>query len=398
MLTRDARVNALIGTGHFLSHFYQLCLPPIFLVWQREFGVSFADLGLAPVVMSIMAAALQTPYGFLIDRYGARTFLIVNTVVMSLAIALMGFATAYWQIVVLATISGAANAVYHPADYAILTGSIAKERLGRAFAIHTFTGNAGMALAPPLVAVLLILVGWRGALMIVGLLGLPVAAAILWQSRILHDHVGGAKKTSGGLTVRGLLTDRTLVLFFLFYLLGSMASGGIQAWLITVLNQVKGIELALASTALTAYMVGASSGVLIGGWTVDHFRTHVGVVVAGLTAFSAALILLIALMPVVGAVAVALMFVSGTAMGASRTPRDIMLSEAAPPADIAKVFGFVSAGLPLGAALTPVPFGYLMDHGGGNWVLVAIAAILAASILCVGSARASAKAAAAQTT
>src|SRR6266545_3044633 len=122
MLSRDARVNVLIGTGHFLSHFYQICLPPLFLVWQREFGVSFADLGLAPVVMSTMAAVLQTPYGFLIDRFGARRFLIVNTVVMSLAVALMGLATAYWQILLLATISGAANAVYHPADYAILTG------------------------------------------------------------------------------------------------------------------------------------------------------------------------------------------------------------------------------------------------------------------------------------
>ena len=29
---KDARIIALIGTGHFLSHFYMLCLPPLFLV------------------------------------------------------------------------------------------------------------------------------------------------------------------------------------------------------------------------------------------------------------------------------------------------------------------------------------------------------------------------------
>ncbi len=394
MLSRDARANLLIGTGHFLSHFYQLCLPPLFLVWQRQFDVSFADLGLAPVVMSTMAALLQTPYGFVIDRFGARRFLIANTVAMSLAVALMACATAYWQIVLLATISGTANAVYHPADYSILTGSISKERLGRSFAIHTFAGNAGMALAPPVVAVLMLIVGWRGTLLIVGLLGLPVAAAILWQSNILHDQSRGAEK-GGALSVRGLLLDRTLVLFFLFYLLGSMAGGGVQAWLITILHQVKGIDLALASTALTAHMVGASGGVLLGGWTVDRFRSHVGIAVAALTAFSAALIVLLGLMPVTGMVAAVLMFLSGAALGLSRTPRDIMLTEAAPPGDIGKVFGFVSAGLPLGAALTPVPFGYLMDHGGGDWVLIAIALILTASILCIGSARASAKAAAA---
>ena len=35
-LSRTTRVNLLIGNGHFLSHFYSLCLPPMFLVWQRH--------------------------------------------------------------------------------------------------------------------------------------------------------------------------------------------------------------------------------------------------------------------------------------------------------------------------------------------------------------------------
>ena len=47
---RDTRVNALLGTGHFLSHYYQLCLPPVFIAWQKTFDVSFAELGLAMAV------------------------------------------------------------------------------------------------------------------------------------------------------------------------------------------------------------------------------------------------------------------------------------------------------------------------------------------------------------
>jgi len=76
MIGRDARINLLITTGHFLSHFYQLCLPPLFLVWQRQFDISFAELGLSVVLMTGTAAVLQTPVGFLVDRYGARPFLI----------------------------------------------------------------------------------------------------------------------------------------------------------------------------------------------------------------------------------------------------------------------------------------------------------------------------------
>jgi FSR family fosmidomycin resistance protein-like MFS transporter len=95
--------------------------------------------------------------------------------------------------------------------------------------------------------------------------------------------------------------------------------------------------------------------------------------------------------PASGLTVIALMFASGLALGASRTPRDVMLKDAAPPGQIGKVFGFVSAGLPLGSALTPVPFGFLIDRGHPELILVFVAVLLLASLLCVGSARSAAR-------
>ena len=45
-------------------------------------------------------------------------------------------------------LAGIGDAVFHPADYAILNGSISEPRMGRAFSIHTFFGHLGSALAP----------------------------------------------------------------------------------------------------------------------------------------------------------------------------------------------------------------------------------------------------------
>src|SRR5204863_9808657 len=191
---RDARVNALLGAGHFLSHFYQLCLPPLFIAWQQAFDVSFAELGLAMAVMAGAAAVMQTPMGFLVDRYGARPFLVGGTLLMTLAMAGMGLATAYWQVVGLALLSGVGNSVIHPADYAILSGSVDRAKLGRSFAFHTFVGHVGFAAAPPATAALMLLLGWRGALVLVGSLGLPVVLAIIWQSRILTDQARRPQK------------------------------------------------------------------------------------------------------------------------------------------------------------------------------------------------------------
>ncbi|HYZ22614.1 MAG TPA: MFS transporter [Rhodopila sp.] len=391
-LSRSTRVNILIGNGHFLSHFYVLCLPPMFLAWQNAFHVSFAELGLTVALMSGTTALLQTPVGFLVDRYGARPFLVGGALLMSLSVAAMGLAAAFWQVLVLATLSGIGNSVIHPADYAILSGSVDKDRMGRSFALHTFSGNLGFSAGPPVTAFLMAAMGWRGTLLLVGLLGVPVVVSILLQSRILNDQMREAAHAGTSLSGRDLLTSRTMILFFLFFAFGAMAGGGVQSWLVTVLHSFKGFELQLAAAALTAYMLGSTTGTLLGGWFADTFRAHVLPFVTCLTILSAVVMLGVDWLPLPGLAIIGLTFISGLALGASRTPRDVMVKDAAPPGQIGKVFGFVSAGLPLGSAITPVPFGLLIDHGHPELVLVLVAVILLLSLFCAGSARLSASA------
>src|SRR5208283_2547629 len=135
-------------------------------------------------------------------------------------------------------------------------------------------------------------VGWRGTLATVGLLGVPVVIGILLQSGILRDQTRTVPKAGGVvLSGRDLLTNRTMLLFFLFFLFGAMAGGGVQAWLVTVLHTVKGIDLKLAATALTAYMIGSTVGVLVGGWFADQFKAHVMPFVTGLVIISASMML-----------------------------------------------------------------------------------------------------------
>jgi FSR family fosmidomycin resistance protein-like MFS transporter len=391
-LSRTTRVNILIGNGHFLSHFYVLCLPPMFLAWQGAFHVSFAELGMTIMLMSGTTAVLQTPVGFLVDRHGARPFLIGGALLMSLSLACMGLATQFWQILVLATLSGVGNSVIHPADYAILSGSVDRDRMGRSFALHTFSGNLGFSAGPPVAAFLMALIGWRGTLLTVGLLGVPVVLSIVLQSRILRDQVREAVHGTVKMSGRALLTNRTMILFFMFFMLGAMAGGGVQSWLVTVLHTFKGIELEVAATALTAYMLGSTTGVLVGGWFADAFKRHILPFVTGLTILSALLMVAIDWLSLPVVAIIGMTFLSGMALGASRTPRDVMVKDAAPPGQIGKVFGFVSAGLPLGSAVTPVPFGILIDHGHPELVLVLVAAILLLSLFCAGSARVSARA------
>jgi len=386
---RDARVNALICSGHFLSHYYQLCLPPMFIAWQQAFGVSFAELGLAMALMSGTTAVVQAPIGFLVDRYGARRFLIGGTILMTLSIAGMGLATAYWQIALLAMLSGLGNSVIHPADYAILSGSVNRDRIGRSFSLHTFVGHVGFAAAPPVTAALMLLIGWRNTLLLVGLLGVPVVLSILWQSRILNEQKRTAVAAGPGFLadLRQLLS-RPILLFFGFFMVSSMAGAGIQSWLITVLHSTHGLSLESASSALTGYMVGTMSGVLLGGWVADRTDRHLGFVVV-LTMIGAALLLWVDLVSMTELATIGMLLIGGFMIGASRTPRDVMVKDAAPPGQIGKVFGFVSAGMSLGGAIMPVPYGMLIDAGRPDLVLVVVAGLWLVSLLFAGGAQTS---------
>lgn len=392
---RDARVLGLIGTGHFLSHFYMLCLAPLFPAWRAEFDVSYATLGLSIALMSGTTALLQTPVGFAVDKRGARRFLVGGTLLMALSVSAMAFAPSFWVILLLAILSGVGNSVIHPADYAILTGSVRKSFMGRAFAIHTFTGNLGFMMAPIIIGLLTAVTGWRQTLMIVGLLGLPVVAGILWQSRVLQEQAKPRKATDGP-GGRELLFSRNILLFFGFFLLSAMAGSGIQAWLITVMGYLWGTPVEFGAMVLTGYMIGATSGTLVGGWIADTTKRNLMGIVIGLTLVAMAALLVLGFVPLPQLLLPVVALAGGLALGTSRTPRDVMLKDACPPGEVGKVFGFVSAGLPLGSAVMPVPLGLLIDAGYPVLVLPVVAGILGLSLLCAGSAQDKARARAQQ--
>jgi MFS family permease len=132
-------------------------------------------------------------------------------------------------------------------------------------------------------------------------------------------------------------------------------------------------------------MVGATGGTLVGGWFADRSTRHFAFIV-GLTFAAAALLMALGTVPMPDWMIPLVAAAAGLAMGASRTPRDVMLKEAVPPGQMGKVFGFVSSGLPLGGAITPVPFGFLIDIGLAWLVLPLTAALLLASLLCMGGA------------
>ena len=133
----ETRVIASVSAAHFVSHFYFLVLPPLFVFVRDEYGLSYTELALAITVFNIVSAIFQTPAGLLADRIGAFTVLVAGLVLGAIAFALTGLVHSYWFLVAMFGIAGLANTVYHPADYALLVAP----RRGRAHGQRVFNSH-----------------------------------------------------------------------------------------------------------------------------------------------------------------------------------------------------------------------------------------------------------------
>lgn len=378
-LSRDVRVLGLIGAGHFLSHFYILTLPPVFPLLRAEFGVSYALLGLAMTGYGLIGGVLQAPVGFLVDRLGARWVLVAGLALNAVAIAAIGLADSYWQILLLAVLAGIGNSVFHPADYAIIAGSISRERLGKAYSLHTFAGFFGSGVAPMTMALLAALWDWRTAFMAVGLIGLATAAAIAVQGAVLQGERVEPKPAAsgggaGGSGLRLLLTPAILC-YFLFLVAFGVASGGLSAFLATTLVSLELASLEWANNVLSTYLLAFSAGILAGGVLSDRYRRH-GVVMGTLLTAAAALVLAQVVAGLGGLPVLLLFGTIGFLMGAILPARDMVVREITPPGSSGKVFGFVFVGLSIGSASAPLLFGWVVDLGAPLMVPVLVALFL----------------------
>lgn len=384
-LSQDARVIGLVGSAHVVSHFYQLALPPLFPILRDDLGVSYAALGLLSTVFFVASAVAQPAMGFLVDRIGARRVLIAGIGLLGLSCLMMGFAPAYPAFVVLAVVGGVGNSVFHPADYSILTASVSEERLGRAYGVHTVGGNVGWTLAPIVMIALAAAVGWRGALISIGVAGLALAAFLAWRGSLLRDEsdARGRSDADGGGASRpagfAFLLDVSILASFVFFVFLAMGQFGIQSFSVTALNAVYGVDLALAGSALTAYLAAGAVGTIAGGITADRVRDP-GMIVAVAFVIAAPIFVAMGGLDLPFPAMFAGLVLTGFAMGAAMPSRDLIVRRATPAGATGRVFGFVYSGLDVGGTLAPVLFGAFMDAGRPDWLYHAVALLILAAV------------------
>lgn len=354
-----------ISVAHLISHVHIMVLPVLMPIIISQGKISFVEIGVALSVFNLVSAIAQTPMGLVVDRFGAKTVLIFGLLLGSLSFLSLGFIHGYWWLIITMGLAGIANAVYHPADYAILSTGIDENRMGRAFSIHTFAGFLGTAITPGLFLGIESLSNINIAYSFSGILGLLAIIILLPNAKNsktlvvdLTDEL--TKKIAKPVSMLQLFSPSIILLMVLFMFL-NLSTGSIQNFSVSTLISGYQISLFDANAALTTFLFCSAFGVLSGGILADKTKQH-GLFAAVALAITGILMTIITFTSLSAIILIIMMGVIGFLSGVITPSRDMLVRAASPAGAEGRVFGIVSTGFSLGSAIGPIIFGWLLDH------------------------------------
>ncbi|KAB0566212.1 MFS transporter [Pseudomonas palleroniana] len=232
-------------------------------IWQTQFALSYAQIGLLRGAYSGTMAVFQLMASRAAKRWGRMPMLVGGTALAGAAYLLVGQATGLGLLLLALLLGGLGASAQHPLASSMITdayedGGGVKQALSQ----YNFSGDIGKTLIPGLIGLLLTVVSWRASATLLGLLGL-LAAGLLWWLISGQSSLPTASKKAKPLTGKGSATGlRALILT------GTLDSAVRMGFLtfLPFLLQAKGAGTAGIGLALTLLFIGGAFGKLFCGY------------------------------------------------------------------------------------------------------------------------------------
>src|SRR5262245_23440954 len=261
---RDERRAAGVACGaHALHDGYSSLIYVMLPIWQKEFGLGYAELGLLRGLFSGTMAGFQIPSGLIAERLGTAPVLALGTALVGTGYCLAGASAGFGLLVVALFVAGLGASAQHPLSSSLMARAFAGPRSMKALGTYNFAGDIGKMTLPAAASLLLVAMSWRPALALLGGLGLLAAVAIFVltprygadvPSQAAHQHAAG-----------GALGARHRFAFPLLLSIGMLDSAtrmGFLVFLPFVLT-AKGASLPTVGLALTLVFTGGAVGKLV---------------------------------------------------------------------------------------------------------------------------------------
>ncbi len=358
-----------IGRG--VTETFAVFLLPV----QEGLAVSRSEITLTYSIYMLANGATAPFAGQLIDRLGARITYGIGILSLGIGYFLAGYATHishYYICVGLLGGIGAASLGMVAASSLLSRWFV--NRIGSVMSLPYAAVGAGMIAIPPLAQLLIQWYGWRASHQMIGAgvlalfpfamllpLGRVTAGSQAWQAR-RADQTGTASRNPWPVSV----AMRTSAFWGLFaaYLFTSISAYAVLPQSVAALVE-SGFAPLLAASAFGMMGLLSSFGILAIGWMSDRFGRLITVTLS----YIVTIIGVLALIATVHAPSLFLMYAFVVCFGLMQGARGPILvalvSVLFPGGGVGSIFGALSLGLGVGAALGSWASGLLHEIAGG---------------------------------
>ena len=286
-------------------------------IWQAELGLSYAAVGTLRTIYTGTMASLQIPASRIAERVGGPAVLALGTALAGLGYCLAGAGNGFWWLLAALFLGGLGAATQHPIASALVMRTFTGARALSAFGAYNFAGDIGKVLLPALAAILLLIMPWRPAYALFGLIGIAMALPIfLLAPRLPPERAaaGAAADEGSGAQAGGVRSPLGFRVLVAFGIADSIVRGALFV-LLPFLLIAKGAAVTTAGVALTLIFIGGALGKLACASVARRIGTPATIVAA--QALTAAGIFAILFLPL--AATLALLPVLGVALNGVTT-------------------------------------------------------------------------------
>jgi MFS transporter, FSR family, fosmidomycin resistance protein len=352
---QERRALGVACGAHALHDGYTDLIYVMLPIWQAEFGLAYAEIGLLRGLYAGTMAAFQIPAGLISERYGAGIVLALGTALAGFGYMLAGVSGGVAMLAVALSLSGLGSSTQHPLASSLVARAFAGPRSLKALGTYNFTGDVGKMTVPLAGALLLTLVSWRSTVVIIGACGVAAAVAIA----ALIPRMGAEDATHPLQAVEQDTHPPQRFGFALLFSIGLIDSATRMAFLtfLPFLLTDKGASLPAIGFALSLVFAGGAIGKL----ACAFIGMRIGVVATVLLTETLTAVATLALLPLPLDAALLLLPVIGLALNGTSSVLYGSVPVLVGPQRRARAFSLFYTGTIGAGAVAPVMFGAFGD-------------------------------------
>ena len=258
-----------LSLGHGLNDLMQSVLVAIYPIIKPAFDLSYTQIGLIGALFSCTGSILQPIVGTLTDRRPQPYSMMVGMGCTMSGLLLLGFAPAYWVILLAAALIGIGSSIFHP-EASRIARIASGGRYGLAQSMFQTGGNIGTSIGPLLAALIVVPYGQRSASFF-AVVALGGALLLGWAGRWYkawleaHARTGSARTAMAetGLTPTRVWISIAILVALMFSKFIYMAS--LSSYFTFYLIEHFHVTVDTAQYCLFLFLAATAAGTMLGG-------------------------------------------------------------------------------------------------------------------------------------